>query len=101
MRKIRVLWAAVALALALVHHLAISNNVPLRQVAQYLSRLGRKLIIEFVPKSDSQVQRLLASGGHDQALGPLDARFLQYLIIAGVAKNVKIIVLMGVMLGVG
>ncbi|MCE5327468.1 MAG: class I SAM-dependent methyltransferase [Planctomycetaceae bacterium] len=53
--------ADLVLALALVHHLAISNNVPLRQVAQYFARLGRRLIIEFVPKSDSQVQRLLAS----------------------------------------
>jgi ribosomal protein L11 methylase PrmA len=50
-----------ALALALIHHLAISNNVPLDQVASFLRRLCRKLIIEFVPKSDSQVARLLAS----------------------------------------
>ena len=49
------------LALALIHHLAISNNVPLRRIAQYLSELGEWLIIEFVPKSDSQVQRLLAN----------------------------------------
>lgn len=48
------------MALALVHHLAISNNVPLEQVAEFLSTLGRQLVIEFVPKSDSQVQRLLA-----------------------------------------
>ncbi len=48
-----------ALALALIHHLAISNNVPLDRVADYLSRLCRTLIIEFVPKEDSQVQRLL------------------------------------------
>lgn len=50
-----------AMALALIHHLAISNNVPLDQVASFLQRLCRKLIIEFVPKSDSQVIRLLAS----------------------------------------
>ncbi len=48
-------------ALAVVHHLAISNNVPLGKVSEYLSQLGGALIIEFVPKSDSQVQRLLAS----------------------------------------
>jgi ribosomal protein L11 methylase PrmA len=48
-------------ALAVVHHLAISNNVPLARVAEYLASLGRALVIEFVPKSDSQVQRLLAS----------------------------------------
>ena len=49
------------LALALIHHLAIGHNLPLDRVAGYLSRLGRLLIIEFVPKSDSQVKRLLLS----------------------------------------
>ena len=47
------------LALAVVHHLAIGHNLPLERVASFLARLGRHLIIEFVPKSDSQVQRLL------------------------------------------
>ena len=49
------------LALALVHHLAISNNVPLEMVASMLASLGRHVVIEFVPKSDSQIQRLLAT----------------------------------------
>jgi len=49
------------LALALVHHLAIGHNLPLDRIAQYLSCLGRHLVIEFVPKSDSQVKRLLLS----------------------------------------
>jgi hypothetical protein len=53
--------ADVAMALALVHHLAIGNNVPLDMVAQYFSELGRSLIIEFVPKSDPMVQTLLAN----------------------------------------
>ena len=47
------------MALALIHHLAISNNVPLVGVAQYFHRLGNALIIEWVPKADVQVQRLL------------------------------------------
>ncbi len=47
------------LALALVHHLAIANNVPLPRIAEFFARLGRALVIEFVPKSDSQVERLL------------------------------------------
>jgi hypothetical protein len=53
--------ADVVMALALVHHLAIGNNVPLPAIAEYFARLGRALIIEFVPKEDSQVQRLLAA----------------------------------------
>ncbi len=50
-----------ALALALVHHLAISNNVPLPKLAMFFSDICEYLVIEFVPKSDSQVQRLLTS----------------------------------------
>jgi hypothetical protein len=49
------------MALALVHHLAIANNVPLERAASYLSDLGNWLIIEFVPKDDAMVKRLLAS----------------------------------------
>ncbi len=53
--------ADLVMALALVHHLAISNNVPLPDLAAFFASLGEWLIIEFVPKEDSQVQRLLAS----------------------------------------
>jgi SAM-dependent methyltransferase len=53
--------ADAVLALALIHHLAIGHNLPLERIASYLKRLGRVLIIEFVPKSDSQVKRLLLS----------------------------------------
>ncbi|MCC7118858.1 MAG: hypothetical protein IT310_10065 [Anaerolineales bacterium] len=53
--------ADLALALAVIHHLAISNNVPLLQVAEFFASCAQWLIVEFVPKSDSQVQRLLAS----------------------------------------
>jgi hypothetical protein len=50
-----------AMALALIHHLAISNNVPLDHVAKFFQKISKSLIIEFVPKEDSQVQRLLAT----------------------------------------
>ena len=53
--------ADAVMALALVHHLAIGNNLPLGHIAQFLAGIGRDLIIEFVPKSDSQVQRLLTT----------------------------------------
>ncbi len=48
-------------ALAIVHHLAISNNVPLERIAEFFSELCQYLIIEFIPKSDSQVQKLLTN----------------------------------------
>jgi hypothetical protein len=49
----------VVMALALIHHLAIGNNVPLGDVAAFFASLGEWLIVEFVPKEDSQTQRLL------------------------------------------
>jgi hypothetical protein len=63
--------ADVVLALALIHHLAISNNLPFTKIAHFLRQVCHSLIIEFVPKSDSQVQRLLSSredifGDYDQ-----------------------------------
>jgi hypothetical protein len=48
-------------ALAVIHHLAISNNVPLPQAADFFHDIARSLLIEYVPKSDSQVGKLLAS----------------------------------------
>ena len=53
--------AEMVFALALIHHLAISNNVPFPQLADFFHDMGQWLIIEFVPKSDSQVQKLLTS----------------------------------------
>ena len=53
--------ADMMLALAVIHHLSISNNVPLPQLAGFFAHTCRWLVIEFVPKSDSQVQKLLAS----------------------------------------
>ena len=52
--------ADAALALALVHHLAIGSNVPLDAIAAFFSEICRALIVEFVPREDSQVQRMLA-----------------------------------------
>ncbi len=53
--------ADLIMALALIHHMAIANNVPLREVARSFAELGEYLLIEFVPKQDSQVVRLLSS----------------------------------------
>jgi len=49
------------LALALIHHLAISNNLPLESIADYFAATATWAVVEFVPKSDSQVQRLLST----------------------------------------
>jgi len=52
--------ADIVLALAIVHHLRLGGNVPLRLLVRWLARIGRSCVVEFVPKSDPQVRRLLA-----------------------------------------
>lgn len=49
------------MALALIHHLSISNNLPFDNTAEFFSELAQYLIIEFVPKEDSKVQILLST----------------------------------------
>jgi ribosomal protein L11 methylase PrmA len=53
--------ADTVLALALIHHLAISNNLPFSRISKFLNSICKSLIIEFVPKSDDQVQGLLSN----------------------------------------
>ncbi|MEZ4775644.1 MAG: SAM-dependent methyltransferase [Bacteroidia bacterium] len=47
------------LALALVHHLVIGNNIPLAKLALLFAQISSQLIIEFVPKTDPKVQEML------------------------------------------
>jgi ribosomal protein L11 methylase PrmA len=47
------------LALALIHHIAISKNVPLADVVAWLTALAPRGVIEFVPKADPMVIELL------------------------------------------
>ncbi|MDD3642174.1 MAG: SAM-dependent methyltransferase [Candidatus Krumholzibacteria bacterium] len=51
--------AEIVMALALIHHLAISDNLPFDVIAGFFSRICRHLIVEYIPKEDSQVRRLL------------------------------------------
>lgn len=50
-----------AMCLAFIHHLAIANNLPLSYIAGLFAKTCKYLIIEFVPKQDSNTKRLLAS----------------------------------------
>jgi hypothetical protein len=51
--------ADTVIALALIHHLAISNNISLDKIASFFSTMCTNLIIEFVPKEDANSQMLL------------------------------------------
>src|SRR4030042_6798621 len=54
--------ADLVIALALIHHLAISKNLPLSKMADFFSTLCRRwLIIEYVPGSDSWAKRLVGT----------------------------------------
>ncbi len=48
------------MALALIHHLSITGNIPFAQSAGYFADRSGELLIEFVGRQDSQVRRLLA-----------------------------------------
>lgn len=52
--------ADLVLALALVHHLAIGKNIPFDLIADFFSKLGKSLMIEFVPIQDEHVQLMLS-----------------------------------------
>jgi ribosomal protein L11 methylase PrmA len=51
--------ADAVLALALVHHMSIARNVPLPDVVDWIIDLAPAGVIEFVPKNDPMVRRLL------------------------------------------
>lgn len=53
--------ADVLLALAVVHHLRITNNTPFHLIADLFSEWGNNIIVEFIPKEDSQIQRILSN----------------------------------------
>lgn len=47
------------LALALIHHIVITANIPLPEFVAWLASLGSHLVIEFVTKDDPMVAKLL------------------------------------------
>lgn len=54
--------ADLVLALALIHHLVVGNNLSLEQLAGFFSRLSRRwLVIEFIPGDDPQMQQLVST----------------------------------------
>ncbi|MCX5692162.1 MAG: class I SAM-dependent methyltransferase [Candidatus Omnitrophica bacterium] len=81
--------ADMAFALALIHHLVISHNVPFKKIASFLSRICNSLVIEFVPKADSQVQRLLIARKdifQDYTQEVFEQEFGQYFTIQNSVK---------------
>ncbi len=48
------------LALAFEHHLAIAHNAPLEQVVAWIAAIAPQGVIEFVPRDDPTVKKMLA-----------------------------------------
>lgn len=53
--------------LALIHHIVIGANIPLREFIDWLAGLGTDLVIEFVTKGDPMVKALLRNKRDDYA----------------------------------
>ena len=49
------------MALALIHHLAIAQNLPLGMIADFFRTMCQWAVVEFIPKHDKGVARLLAN----------------------------------------
>lgn len=49
----------VTMALALIHHITLSGNVPFEKSAEFFAKFSNRLIIEFPTRSDSWVESLL------------------------------------------
>lgn len=73
------------IALAFEHHLAIGKNIPLNDVVKWLVSLAPMGLIEFVPKEDETIQKMLEFKG-DIFPDYTELNFEKYLL-----KNSKII----------
>jgi len=51
------------IALAFEHHLALANNIPLEEVIQWIMKIGKNGLIEFVEKDDETVKKMLSLKG--------------------------------------
>ncbi len=70
--------ADAVIALALTHHLAIGRNIPLSSLVEWLVELAPRGVVEFVPKKDPMVARMLSL--RDDVFHDYDEmNFLQYL----------------------
>lgn len=73
------------IALAFIHHIAIGKNVPMDMAVDWIISLAPRGIIEFPPKSDPMVQRLLANR---EDIFP---NYTEHDFIVAVSKRARII----------
>jgi hypothetical protein len=63
LNRIKAFSPDITLALAIIHHMSLSGNVPFSESAKFFSSFSKYLIIEFPKRDDSWVQRLLKAKG--------------------------------------
>lgn len=74
-------------ALAVIHHMSLSGNVPFEMSAQFFASFSEHLIIEFPKREDSWVQRLLNTKGEFKAhfdfynIDNFEASYLKYFTL--------------------
>ena len=61
--RIKAFTPDVTFALAVIHHMSLSSNVPFERSAEFFAGFSKYLVIEFPKREDSWVQRLLKSKG--------------------------------------
>lgn len=52
-------YADTVMAMGFIHQLSITHNLPFENTADFFAQRGKSLIIEFIPKADPKVQKLL------------------------------------------
>lgn len=63
LKRIKAFAPDVTMALAVIHHMTLSGNIPFEMSAEFFSSFSKHLIIEFPKRNDSWVQRLLNTKG--------------------------------------
>ncbi|WP_047545154.1 hypothetical protein [Psychroserpens sp. Hel_I_66] len=72
------------MALAVIHHMTLSGNIPFEMSAEFFSSFSKYLIIEFPKRNDSWVKRLLKTKGEFKAhfdfynIGNFEANYSKY-----------------------
>jgi hypothetical protein len=71
----------VAMALALVHHLIVSSNIPLNKLVDFFKSICRNLIIEYIPPYDPKFKQICQTN-------PLDFSFFtEEMFVATFSKS--------------
>ena len=78
------------IALAFEHHLAIGKNIPLEEVVEWIVGLAPQGLIEFIPKNEITVQKMLALR-EDIFINYTEEKFVSYLQSrAKIVKSTKL-----------